>query len=49
MSVVVTMWVSVGIFVVERPLLKIVVFSLNVLKYVVCLCKGWMLCFLFAL
>ena len=27
-------------FVVYRPLLKIVFFSLGVLKYVVCLCKG---------
>ena len=32
---------SVGIFIVQRPLLKIVVvFSIGVLKYVVCLCKG---------
>ena len=27
-------------FVVYRPLLKIVFFSLGVLKYIVCLCKG---------
>ena len=27
-------------FVVYRPLLKILVFSLGVLKYVICLCKG---------
>ena len=39
MSVVVIVWVSVGLFVVWRPLVKIV-FSLGVLKYVVCLCKG---------
>ena len=33
--------VSVGMFVVQRPLLKIVFFkSLGVLKYVVCLCRG---------
>ena len=29
-----------GMFIVQRPLLKIVDFSLRVLKYVVCLCKG---------
>ena len=40
MSVVVIVWGSVGMFVVLRPLLKIVFFSLGVLKYVVCLCKG---------
>ena len=40
MSVVVTVWGSVGMFVVWRPLLKIVFFSLGVWKYVVCLCKG---------
>ena len=40
MSVVVTVWGSVGMFVVYRPLLKIVFFSLGVLKYVVCLCSG---------
>ena len=41
MSVVVTVWVSVGMFVVEQPVLKIVLFSsLGVLKYVVCLCSG---------
>ena len=41
MSVVVIVWGSVGKFVVLRPLLKIVgCFSLGVLKYVVCLCKG---------
>ena len=39
MSVVVIVWGSVGMFVVYRPLLKIVFFSLGVLKYVVCLCK----------
>ena len=38
MSVVVTVWGSVGMFVVERPLLKIMFFySFGVLKYVVCL------------
>ena len=37
MSVVVTVWESVGMFVVLWPLLKIVGFSLGVLKYVVCL------------
>ena len=37
--VVVTVWGSVGLFVVYRPLLKMC-FSLRVLKYVVCLCKG---------
>ena len=42
MSVVVTVWGSVGCFVVWRALLKIVGFSLGVLKYVVCLCKGVM-------
>ena len=37
MSVVVIVWGSVGMFVVWRPLLKIVfVFILGVLKYVVC-------------
>ena len=40
MSVVVTVWGSVGLFDVYRPLLKIVGFSLGVLKYVVCLCRG---------
>ena len=40
MSVVVTVWGSVRKFVVWRPLLKIVFFSLGVLKYVVCLCRG---------
>ena len=30
----------VGMFVVLRPLLRIAGFSLAVLKYVVCLCKG---------
>ena len=40
MSVVVSMWGSVEIFVVWRPLLKIV-FNLAVLKYVVCLYKGY--------
>ena len=41
MSVVVTVWGSVGMIVVQRPLLKIVgFFCLGVLKYVVCLCRG---------
>ena len=42
MSVVVTVWRSVGMFVVLRPLLKVndSVFSLGVLNYVVCLWKG---------
>ena len=40
MSIVVIVWGSVGMFVVLQPLLKIVVFSLGELKYVVCLCKG---------
>ena len=40
MSVVVIVWGFVGMFIVLRPLLKIVIFSLGVLKYVVCLCKG---------
>ena len=50
MSVVVTVWGSVGMFVVQRPLLKIVVFfSLGVLKYVVCLCRGCDGCCVFCL
>ena len=40
MSDIVIVWGSVGMFVVKRPLLMIVFFSLGVLKYVVCLCKG---------
>ena len=40
---------SVGMFVVERPLLKIVFFSLGVLKYVVCLCRGCDGCCVFCL
>ena len=47
MSVVLIVWVSVGMFVVLRPLLKIVFFSIGVLKYVVCLCKGCDGCFVF--
>ena len=39
MSVVVTVWGSVVMFVVLRQLLKIVFFSLGMLKYVVCLCR----------
>ena len=42
MSVVVTVWGSVGMFLVLLPLLKIVLFSLGVLKYVVCLCRDVM-------
>ena len=49
MSVVVTVWGSVGMFVVYRPLLKIVFFCLGVLKYVVCLCKGCHGCYVFCL
>ena len=50
MSVVVTVWGSVGMFVVSRPLLKIVCFfSLGVLKYVVCLCRGCDGCCVFCL
>ena len=37
MSVVVTVWGSVGMFVVQRPLLKIVFFNLGVLKYLLLL------------
>ena len=40
MSVVMTVWVSMGMAVVYRPLLMIVFFSLGELKNVVCLCKG---------
>ena len=40
MPVIVSVWGSVGVLVVYGPLLKIVFFSLGVLKYVVCLCKG---------
>ena len=41
MSVVMTVWGSVGRFVVYQALVKIVgVLSLRVLKYVVCLCRG---------
>ena len=46
---VVIVWVSVGMFVVLRPLLKMVFFSLGVLKYVVCLCKGCDGCWIFCL
>ena len=49
MSVVGTVWGSVGMFVVYRPLLKILFFSLGVLKYVVCLCKGCDGCCVFCL
>ena len=48
-SVVVTVWGSVGKFVVYRPLLKIVFLSLRVLKYVVCLCRGCDGCCVFSL
>ena len=47
MSVVVTVWGSVGMFVVLRPLLKIVFFSLEVLKYVECLCNRCVGCCVF--
>ena len=46
--VVVTVWGYVGMFVVYRPLLKSV-FSLGVLKYVVCLCRGCGGCCVFCL
>ena len=49
MSVVVTVWGSVGMFVVYRPLLKILFFSLGVMKYVVCLCRGCDGCCVFCL
>ena len=49
MSVVVTVWGSVGMFVLQRLLLKIVLFSLGVSKYVVCLCKGCDGCRVFCL
>ena len=40
MYVVVIVWGSVGMVVVYRRLLKIVIYSLVLLKYVVCLCRG---------
>ena len=46
MSVVVTVWGSVGMIVVYQPLLKIVNF---LLKYVVCLCRGCDECCVFYL
>ena len=49
MSVVVTVCGSVGMFVVYWPLLKIVFFSLGVLKYVVCLCRRCDGCCVFCL
>ena len=49
MSVVVTVWVSVGMFVVYRPLLQIVFFSLGALKYVACFCKECDGCCVFCL
>ena len=50
MSVVWTVWGSVGMFVVYRPLLKIVgLLSIGVLKYAVCLCKGCDVCCVFCL
>ena len=51
MFVVVTVWGSVGMFVVWRPLLKIVGFCIlyRVLKYVVCLYKGCDRCCVFCL
>ena len=49
MSVIVTVWGYVRMFVVYRPLLKIVGFEPWSVKYVVCLCVRWMLCVLFVL
>ena len=49
MSVVVIVFGSVGMFVVKRPLFKIVFFSLGVLKYVVSLCSGCDRCCVFCL
>ena len=49
MSVVVIVYGSVRMFVVYQPMLKIVCFSLGVLKYIVGLCKGCNGCFLFVL
>ena len=50
MSVVVTVWGSVGIFICcVTAVLKIVFFSLGVLKYVVCLCRGCDGCCVFCL
>ena len=49
MSVVVIVWGSVGMFVVWQPLLKIVFFSLGVLKYIVCLCRECDGCCVFCL
>ena len=49
MFVVVTVWGSVGMFVVQWPLLKILFFSLGVFKYGVCLCKGCDGCCVFCL
>ena len=52
MSVVVTGWGSVGmfVFVVYRPLLKIVGFMIHgVLKFVICLCQGCYGCCVFCL
>ena len=50
MSVVVTVLGSLGMFVMLRPLLKIVgVLSIGVLKYGVCLCRGYDGCCVFCL
>ena len=50
MPVVVTMWGSVVMFVVYRPMLKTVgSLSLGVFKYVVCLCRGCDGCCIFCL
>ena len=49
MSPVMTVWGSVGMFVVCWPLLKIVFFSIGVLKYAVCLCRGCDGCCVFCL
>ena len=48
-SVVLNVWRFVGMFVVYRPLIKNSVFSLGVLKYVVCLCRGCDGCCVFCL
>ena len=48
-SVIVTVWGSVGTFVVQRPLLKIVFLALECCKYIVCLCKGCDGCCVFGL
>ena len=49
MYVVVTVWGSVGMLVVYRPLLKIVFVNLGLVKYVLGLCKGCDGCCVFCL